>query len=212
MTLVIGNKRSSSWSLRPWLLLKHFGIEFEEKLIPLDQPQSKSEILRHSPSGKLPTLIDGSLTIWESLAIAEYLNEKFPEKSMWPRDPQGRAIARAVANEMHGGFQNLRTRMPHDLNSHYPGFDWQPARVDINRVQDIWRQCLTRSGGPFLFGPFSIADAMYAPVVNRFVTYDVPVGDLQTYVHQVRELPAHVEWIQEAKAETFTMPAYTRHD
>ena len=209
MLLVIGNKRYSSWSLRPWLVLKHYALPFEEKLIPLDRPETSSEILRYSPSSKVPALIDGNLTVWESLAICEYLNDKFPEKHMWPRGIEQRALARAVSNEMHGGFQKMRELMPHDLQKELRDFGYSDAQADITRIFQIWRQCLDRSGGPFLFGDFSIADAMYAPVANRFVSYGVRCDtDIEKYVRSNRAVPAHRQWIAEGNAETLRMPRY----
>lgn len=209
MLLIIGNKRYSSWSLRPWVLMKHFNIPFEEKLIPLDQPQTGVEIHRFSPSGKVPALVDGETTVWESLAIAEYLNEKFPEKGMWPSNLKEKALARSIANEMHAGFQTMRTLMPHDLRKQAENFDWSPALSDIGRVKKIWASCLQASGGPFLFGDFSIADAMYAPVVNRFVSYGVPLAsEEKRYVHAIRSLPSHKEWIDQALSEGLRMPRY----
>jgi glutathione S-transferase len=208
--LVIGNKRLSSWSLRPWLILKHFGIPFEEKLIPLDQENTTAEIKKYSPTGKVPTLVDDKILVWDSLAIAEYLNDKFPEKQMWPKDVAARALARAVSNEMHSGFQNMRTHMSHDLQKELKNFDHSPAQKDIDRVKEIWADCLKKSGGPYLFGKeFTIADAMYAPVVNRFVSYGVPTdGVIKTYVNTIRNLPAHAEWIKEGLAEAYLAPLH----
>lgn len=209
MQLIIGNKQYSSWSLRPWLVLRHFGIAFDETLIPLDQPETSSQIHRYSPSGKVPALRDGTVTVWESLAIAEYLNEKYPEKQMWPRDAGRRAWARSIANEMHGGFLTMRNHMPHDLKKKLTAFDWSPAKADIERVKEIWTECLRYSGGPFLFTSFSIADAMFAPVVNRFVTYGVPCEPpVQKYIDAIRALPAHREWIIAAEAETLRVLRY----
>lgn len=209
MMLVIGNKRYSSWSLRPWVAMKHFAIPFQEKLIALDQAQSAQEIIKYSPSGKVPALIDGGLVVWESLSIMEYLNDKFPEKKMWPQDPKTRAWARSIANEMHASFTSMRNHMPHDLHKKLTSFDHSKAKEDIDRVQKIWRQCLDMSSGPFLFGEFCIADAMYAPVVNRFVSYAVPVeGAIKLYVDAVRELPAHKQWINDALKEQLVMPRY----
>jgi glutathione S-transferase len=209
MKLIIGNKRYSSWSLRPWLLMKQFEIPFEEILVPLDQPTTTNEILKYSPSAKVPALIHGDLTIWESLSIMEYLNEKYPEKQMWPKDRKLRAWARNISNEMHGGFNNMRNHLPHDLQKELSGFDYAPALKDIERVKEIWRQCLQASGGPLLFGEFSIADAMYAPVVNRFVSYGVSVTDeCASYVKTLRSLPAHQLWIQAGVREDLQMPRY----
>lgn len=204
MILVIGNKRFSSWSLRPWLLMKHFNIPFEEKLILLDQPETTTEILKYSATGKVPAFVDGSVSVWESLAIAEYLNDKYPEKNMWPKSLENRAWARAISNEMHAGFSTMRTLMSHDLQKHIPGFDTSKARADITRVQKIWTDCLQEFKGPYLFGEFSIADAMYAPVVNRFITYDVKSSELiEKYIINIRNNHAHQEWIQAGLKETF---------
>lgn len=203
MLLVIGSKCKSSWSLRPWLLLKQFQIPFEEKLIALDQMQTTSEILQFSPSARVPVLIDANNTIWDSLAIAEYLNEKYPSHQMWPADQSLRARARSISNEMHSGFVNMRNHMPHDLAKKTANFDWSFARSDIERVIQIWTECLKFSKGPFLFGTFSIADAMYAPVVNRFVTYGIPLDEIcQNYVQHMRSLPSHQLWIKEALKES----------
>lgn len=207
MILVIGNKRFSSWSLRPWLLMKHFEIPFEEKLILLDQPETRSEIMKYSEAAKVPVLVDGHVRIWESMAIAEYLNEKYPEKKLWPADHAARAMARSISNEMHSGFSKMREVLSHDLQKHIPGFDYSAASTDVTRVQKIWTDCLQISNGPFLFGDFSIADAMFAPVVNRFITYDVKIeGAIQKYVSTIRNLPAHQAWIQAGLQETYKAP------
>ena len=209
MILVIGNKRYSSWSLRPWVLMKHFEIPFEEKLVALDQPSTPQEIVKFSPSGKVPALIDGPTVIWESLAIAEYLNDKYPEKQMWPTSASLRAVARAVSNEMHGGFQAMREHMSHDLQKKLTGFDWSAAKEDVHRVWAIWSECLKKSGGPFLFGAFSIADAMYAPVANRFITYGLPLdATCAGYVRTLRALPAHRLWLEAGEQEQLRMPRY----
>jgi glutathione S-transferase len=209
MLLVIGNKRYSSWSLRPWVLMRHFGLPFEEKLVPLDQPTTSQDILKFSPSAKVPALIDDSLVIWDSLAICEYLNEKFPEKKMWPTDVAWRARARSVASEMHSGFALMREHLSHDIQKKLKNFDWSVAKDDVNRVMQIWRACLKLSGGPFLFKNFSIADAMYAPVVNRFITYGVETDAVcSAYIKTMRELPAHKQWIDEAMNEKLRVPRY----
>jgi glutathione S-transferase len=203
MILVIGDKNLSSWSLRPWLVAKQFEIPFEEKLIRLDRPETRASIQRLSPSGKVPALIDGDLTVSESLAICEYLADKYPEKKMWPTDLKTRAIARSISHEMHAGFSMMRSLMSHNIQKRIPRFDWSQAQADVERVLKIWDEALKKSGGPFLFGDFTIADAMYAPVCNRFITYDVPLtgGAAKDYVTRVRELPAHQEWIQAALKE-----------
>ncbi len=166
-------------------------------MVKLYQPDSLNELSKVSPSQKVPVLIDEELIIWDSLAIFEYLNEKYPNKQMWPAKKEDRAIARAVSCEMHSGFQTMREVMSHDLKNHYPDFDYSAAKKDVSRVIEIWHECLKKSGGPFLFGEFSIADAMYAPVVNRFVTYDVKCDQLTLqYIKTIRSLPAHQQWIE----------------
>jgi glutathione S-transferase len=170
-TLVIGNKNYSSWSLRAWLLLRQAGIPFREIRIPLDQDTTHAAILKHSPTGKVPAVIDGNLTVWESLAVCEWAADRFPEKGLWPTDREVRAAARAVATEMHGGFPALRQNLPMDIRRRYPNHSWPAvAQADIDRVQAIWRDCRQRfgAGGPFLVGRFCVAEAMYAPVAARF--------------------------------------------
>ena len=200
--LVIGNKNYSSWSLRAWLPLKQLGVPFEEVRIALFTPGYKEQILRHSPGGKVPILIDGSTTVWESLAIGEYLAEKFP--ALWPRDAAQRAAARTASAEMHAGFTSLRSAMPMNIRSRHPGKGRSPeVDADIARVAAIWNEALQRSGGPFLFGAFSFADAMYAPVATRFVTYAVALdGPAAAYVDHVWNLPAMLDWRTAAERET----------
>ena len=169
-TLILGNKAYSSWSLRGWLLMKRSGARFEERVIPLFRPGFKAEILAHSPSGRVPALEAGDLTIWDSLAIAEYLHERYPEAALWPENPEARAVARAVTAEMHAGFAALRTHMPMDLRGRHPGLGRGPGVAeDIARIVAIWRDCRTRfgQGGDFLFDGFTLADAAFAPVVTR---------------------------------------------
>ncbi|WP_408098148.1 glutathione S-transferase family protein [Peredibacter sp. HCB2-198] len=204
MKLIIGNKTYSSWSLRPWVLMKHFNISFEEILVKLDMPETKQEIAKYSPSGKVPALIDGDLVIWESAAIMEYLNEKFPEKKMYPQDLKQRAIARALSMEMHAGFGKMRERLSFNVKKSYQNFDFGFALADIDRVKSLWMEQLKKSGGPFLFGEFSIVDAMYAPVVGRFVTYGVPVeGAVKSYCETMMNLSALKEWYAGAMQEDF---------
>lgn len=198
MKLVIGNKNYSSWSLRPWLAMRHFDIPFEEVLIPLDQPDTKTRILTNSAGGKVPILKDGDLTVWESLAILEYLSESFPDRGIWPDGTAARAHARAISCEIHAGFAALRSACPMNLRKRFAYRD-RGADVtrDAVRIQQMWGECLRRysSGGAFLFGRFSAADAMYAPVVARFETYSIPVDDVvQAYMDAVQSLPAFVEW------------------
>ncbi len=201
--LVIGNKNYSSWSLRAWLTLAQAGIAFDEVRIELGMPDTKARLLRYSPAGKVPVLIDGKVKVWESIAICEHAAERWPAKRLWPADRVARAHARAVSAEMHAGFAALRTAMPMNCRSRYPGKGRNAAvDADIARIEAIWGDCLKRYAGPFLFGAFSIADAMYAPVVSRFLTYDVRLaGALQQYSQAVLELPAMKEWYAAGAAE-----------
>jgi glutathione S-transferase len=211
-TLVIGNKNYSSWSLRPWLLMQHHAIEFDEVRLPLDTPEFASGITRWSPSGRVPVLHRGDLVVWDSLAICEYVSEAFLDGRGWPRDLAARAVARAVSAEMHSGFRALRDALPLNCRKHTNGFIVPAdARRDIDRITRIWRECRSRVVGdePFLFGAFSIADAMYGPVVLRFRTYDVHVGDVERrYVDAMLALPAIREWLAAAEAEGLALPKY----
>ncbi|WP_207480339.1 glutathione S-transferase family protein [Arenibaculum pallidiluteum] len=209
LVLVIGNKAYSSWSLRPWLALKQAGIPFEEVVIPLRQPETKAEILAHSPAGKVPVLRHGELVLWESLAICEYVADLFPDAGLLPDDREARAVCRAVSSEMHAGFPDLRRNMPMDLKRSLPGRGHVPAALaDAQRVQQLWRdaRALYGAGGPFLFGRFSIADAMFAPVCTRFDTYGVELDPVsRAYVEVVLGLPAMRAWIEDARAEPWTI-------
>jgi glutathione S-transferase len=205
MKLVIGDKNYSSWSMRPWLLVKHFGIPFEEVLIELDEANTKASILAFSASGKVPCLItDDGFSVWDSLAIAETLAERFPQHAMWPRDANARARARSVSAEMHSSFVELRNQMPMNIRKVKPGAGATPgALADIARVDALWRECLAASGGPFLFGEFSIADAMYAPVVMRFNSYQPKLSpEAAAYAQRVNALPAVAEWVEAGRRET----------
>ncbi|MGC2414961.1 MAG: glutathione S-transferase family protein [Stellaceae bacterium] len=213
LTIYLGNKNYSSWSLRPWLVLKRTTVQFDEVVVPLYQPGSHEAVLKYSPSGRLPALRHGDVTIWESLAICEYLAESFPTFELWPKDPAARALARAISAEMHAGFQALRQHMPMNIRSHFPGRGVTPeVQADINRVMAIWRDCRTRFGegnGDFLFGPFTIADAMFAPVVTRFRTYQSDIErEAEAYCEAVMALPAMQEWIVAAKNEPMIVEAY----
>lgn len=201
--LIIANKNYSSWSLRAWVTLAHAGIGFEEVRVPLGMPDTKAKLLGFSPAGKVPVLIDGSTKVWESIAICEYAAERWPGKRLWPADRAARAHARAISAEMHAGFAALRAAMPMNCRGRYPGKGRNAAvDVDVARIEAIWGDCLKRYGGPFLFGAFSIADAMYAPVVSRFHTYDVKLGGaLQQYAQAVLELPAMKAWYAAGAAE-----------
>lgn len=206
--LIIGTKMWSSWSLRPWILMRQFALPFAETVIALRTPDTAAAIEAHSPSGKIPALRVGALTIWDTLAIVEYLAERHPGSPIWPRDDDARAIARAVSAEMHSGFQALRQNCPMDFNAH--GLTpTDPAAIapDVARIFEIWRDCRSRYGahGPFLFGAFSAADAMYAPVVSRFVTYNlVPAevdegGVISAYMAAIQALPPWAQWAHEAE-------------
>ena len=201
LTLVIGTKRYSSWSLRPWLALKLAHIPFDEVEIALRQPDTKAEILKHSPSGKVPLLKDGDLAVWDSLAICEYLAEQTP--SLWPQDSKARAVARSVSAEMHSGFMPLRRDCPMDVLADLPMAEIpDEVTTELIRMDALWNDCRARfgAGGDFLFGGFSIADAMFAPVVSRIRTYHLPVGAVsQAYCDAIMALPAMREWIAGAK-------------
>jgi glutathione S-transferase len=209
--LVIGNKNYSSWSLRGWLAAKLSGIGFEEVLVRISEPEFRPELLRHSPSGLVPVLKHRERTIWESLAIIEYLAELRPDAGLWPADDGARALARSVSAEMHAGFRALRTNMPMNLRKSLPGKGRGPGVAeDIERVCEIWRVCRSRfgAGGPFLFGEVTGADAMYAPVATRFLTYAVELDPLcQAYVDAVLALPAFQEWHAAALEEPWIIPA-----
>lgn len=212
MTLVIGNKNYSSWSMRPWLALAQTGAAYDEVVIPLDRPETGRAIAAHSPSGKVPVLHDGALTIWDSLAIVEYVAERFPQAGLWPVAADARATARAVSAEMHAGFQALRANMPMNIRARLPGRG-RAAGVDadIARIAAIWRDCRSRFGGEgaFLFGAFSAADAMYAPVVTRFRTYGVELDPASAaYAEAVLAWPAVVAWCKAAAAEPWAQPRY----
>jgi glutathione S-transferase len=209
--LIIGNKNYSSWSLRPWLAMTMAGLPFRETVIPLDTPDTKQQIAAHSKAGRVPVLYHGKLVIWDSMAIFEYLAETFPEKRLWPVGKTARAFARAVANEMHSGFANLRNACP--MNIRRP-----PKRIAVSdavvteaaRIESLWRECRSRfgKGGSFLFGRFSIADAMFAPVASRFATYELATtDDAEAYVATILGTPAFKLWKEGALEETWTIPA-----
>jgi glutathione S-transferase len=210
--LVIGNKLYSSWSMRPWLTMRAFGLPFVEKVIPLYQPDTKAEILLHAPSGKVPALIDDDVAVWESLAIIEYLAEKHPGKNIWPADPKARAHARCASGEMHAGFQALRRACPMNLAKRFAPKDRGPeTAADIDRITAIWRDARKTfgAGGPFLYGAFSAADAMFAPVVTRFDTYQIKVEhEIRAYMDAVLTSPAYLEWRASALKEPWVLPHY----
>lgn len=208
--LVIGNKLYSSWSLRPWLLLRQFGIAFREVVIPLRTDAFKAELARYSPAGKVPVLVDGDVTVWDSLAIAEYAAERWPEVPVWPADRRARALARAVSAEMHSGFAALRSTCPMNLGKRFAQADRGEAVArDAARIQEIFRDARARfgTGGPFLFGAFSAADAMFAPVLTRFETYAIPLDPVSAaYSEAVLGLAAYRDWRGTALAEPWTIP------
>lgn len=213
LQLVIANKLYSSWSLRPWLVLSAFDVPFEEVLIPLRTSESRGMVLEYSPSGKVPALIDGDIRVWESLAIIEYLAEKFPEFAIWPRDAQARAHARSISNEMHAGFQAIRQACPMHLGARFatPPLT-EPIRASIDRIEDIWSEARNRFAGgqSFLYGAFSAADAMYAPVVTRFDTYQIPVREAtRAYMDAVLAHPSFKAWRAAALVEPWRIADYS---
>lgn len=215
-TLVIGNKNYSSWSLRPWLAMRVAGIPFREVRIPLYAADSAAALSAWSPSGRVPLLQEGTLKVWDSLAIGEYLAERFPDAGLWPRGLEARAVARSVSAEMHSGFAALRSAMSMNIRRRYPGSGRTPECLrDIERVLSIWHDCRTRygEGGDFLFGRFTLADAMYAPVVLRFRTYGVALdGMAKNYADAVMALPALQEWVADAEQEAESIPKFDIYD
>lgn len=203
LVLHIGSRRYSSWSLRPYLALAQTGEPFETRTILLDRPETKAEIAKVNPAGKVPVLHHDGLVVWDSLAICEYVAELFPSARLWPADRAARARARAISAEMHSGFAPLRRDMPMMLGDHKPGVGHTPdALADAARVMAIWREQLAASGGPFLFGDFTIADAMFAPVVTRFETYGVEVdARCRAYMDAIFAWPAMKQWSADAAAE-----------
>jgi glutathione S-transferase len=209
LTLVIGNKNYSSWSLRPWMLLRRLGVEFREILLRLDTPTSKDEMEKYGPSGRVPVLLDGELCVWDSLAICEYVAEL--AGGGWPRDSAARAVARSVCAEMHSGFVNLRTEWPMNARArNRRTIATLGLEADIDRVDEIWNDCRRRFGaaGPWLFGEYSIADAMYAPVVLRLNTYGAPISETaRWYMAAALEDGVLQSWLAAAKAEPWTIEA-----
>jgi glutathione S-transferase len=203
MKLVIGNRNYSSWSVRPWLVLTHFSIPFEEELAPLSGAGWKENLRRVSPTGRVPVLVDGDIVIPETIAIIEYLAETHPESAIWPADKGRRALARAAASEMHAGFSALRDAAPMNLRASLPGrISRDQVADDLSRVESLWAELLGRHGGPYLFGEFCAADAMFAPVASRIRTYDLPVSDTgASYVEAIYALPAFQALLAKAAAE-----------
>lgn len=212
LTLVIGNQNYSSWSLRPWLAMKQAGLEFEVVRVPLYQSDTSAHLQRYGAAGKVPILLDGSLTIWDSLAILEHLQECFPKIPWLPSDPHARSLARSICAEMHSGFLKLRQHMPMNCRADLPGLGRVAGvQADIDRITQIWQTCRQSFGadGDFLFGAWSIADAMYAPVVCRFQTYGVDLDPVcQAYSQAVLALPAMHDWFAAAEREPETLSAF----
>jgi len=211
MKLVIADKNYSSWSMRPWVLMKHFGIEFEEILVRLAEADTDAKIRQFSPSGRVPALLDEQgRAVWDSLAIAETLAERHPQFALWPRDAAARGHARSVSAEMHSGFGAVRNHMPMKIRAHLPGQGAVPeALAEVARIDALWSECLAQYGGPFLFGEFTIADAMFAPVVMRFNTYQPAVSDVaRGYMKRVTALPAVAQWIADAHADPRMIARY----
>jgi glutathione S-transferase len=211
MKLVIADKNYSSWSMRPWVLMKHFGIAFDEELIEMARDDTRARMLARSPTGRVPCLLGvAGEPVWDSLAICETLAELHPQQALWPADVALRARARSVSAEMHSGFTSLRGAMPMNIREHAPGYGATPeALADVARVDALWRDCLAYSGGPFLCGEFSIADAMFAPVVMRFNSY-VPVlsDEARAYCERMTAVPAVAAWIADARGETHVIEYY----
>ncbi|NQZ08585.1 MAG: glutathione S-transferase family protein [Algicola sp.] len=207
LTLILGNKNYSSWSLRPWILLKMLDIPFDEIVVPLYGPDSKEKLLQYSPKGQVPVLKDFDLTVWDSLAIMEYIAESFPDKKAWPQDKADRANARSISAQMHSSFDAIRNTLPMNCKKQMKFTDISAdLQQDIDEVCAIWQHCLSQSNGDFLFGEFSIADAMYAPVVLRFDSYGIEVGQLQqAYIDTMLALPGMQQWIEAGKAEEWAI-------
>jgi glutathione S-transferase len=210
--LVIGSKAYSSWSLRPWMVLTHFGVAFEEVVVELDAPDTRERLLEYSPSARAPVLIHDGVTIWDSLAIIEYVAETWAELPVWPRDKAARAMARALSAEMHSGFSALRAHCPTQFarGSRKRALT-SDVEADVRRIEEAWRAARARfgAGGPFLFGAFSAADAMFAPVVNRFQTYEIDVAsDAKAFMQAIMDLPEWGAWTKAAEAEPRRNAAY----
>ena len=201
--LTISSKNYSSWSLRGWLLCRMAGLEFVEEVVPVDDPANRAELLLLSPSILVPSLTHEGTRIWDTLAIAEYLNEIKPTAGLLPKNRATRARCRSICGEMHSGFSNLRSALPMNLKARRRGFKvWSGAQADIDRITRIWRECFAAHQGPYLFGTLTMADAMYAPVVTRFLTYDVQLdGDCAAYCKRIMALPEMIEWSKAAMVE-----------
>jgi glutathione S-transferase len=212
LTLVLANKAYSSWSMRPWMVLKHFEIPFEDIVIPMNRPETRAEMLQHAPTGKCPSLRDGSICVWDSLAIIEYIAETYPVFPIWPRGTEARAHARSLSAEMHSGFMALRGECPMNIRRPRRAIKVSDgALADAKRIDEAFTEARSRfgGGGAFLFGEFSAADAMFAPVVNRFDIYDLPVRDTtRAYMAAMKALPAWQQWERDALAEPWRIEHY----
>jgi glutathione S-transferase len=203
-TLTINSKNYGSWSLRGWLLCKMAGLDFQEQMISSDDPSTRAELLLLAPSFLVPCLTHGDISVWDTLAIAEYLHEVKPNAGLMPKDRAARARCRSISGEMHSGFSNLRSALPMNLKGHYPDFKiWAGAQADIDRILTIWRDCFAAYDGPFLFGKKPcMADAMYAPVCTRFLTYDLKLDETcKAYCDAIMAMPHMREWVDAAKSE-----------
>ena len=212
LKLILANKAYSSWSLRPWILLAQLKIPFEEVVIPMDQPETRAQMLKYAPTGKCPSLQDGKITVWESLAIIEYIAGAHPEKTVWPKGKAARAHARSLANEMHAGFGALRQACPTNFRRPVRAIALSDeVRADVARIEAAWAHAHETFGreGPYLFGRFSAADAMFAPVINRFHVYDIPVSkQTRAYMETIMALPTWKAWIADAHAEPWRIERY----
>ncbi len=212
LKLIVANKAYSSWSLRPWILLAHFKIPFEEVVIPMDRPETRAAMLEYAPTAKCPSLHDGKIAVWESLAIIEYVAEAYREKAIWPKGKAARAHARSLSSEMHAGFTALRQACPTNFRRKVKAVPLSDeVRADVARIEAAFAHARATFGkaGPFLFGRFSAADAMFAPVVNRFHVYDIPVGKpTRAYMEAIMALPAWKAWIADAEAEPWRVEKY----
>jgi glutathione S-transferase len=203
-TLTINSKNYGAWSLRGWLLCKMAGLDFDEHMVPADDPSTRAELLLLAPSFLVPCLTHGDIKVWDTLAIADYLHELKPNAGLMPKDRVARARCRSIAGEMHSGFSNLRSALPMNIRGHYPGFKvWAGAQADIDRIVTIWHECFDAYRGPYLFGKKPcMADAMYAPVCTRFLSYDVALDSACTaYCRTIMALPHMQEWVAAAKSE-----------
>ncbi|PJZ71465.1 glutathione S-transferase [Leptospira perolatii] len=202
--LVLGTKNYSSWSLRPWILLKQFGIPFSETILTVQHESFPKEIQRYSRAGKVPVLIDGVISVWDSLSIAEYVAEAFPEKHLWPQDSVARAKARSITAEMHSGFLSLRQNCIFNFTGRFNPPVSEAVEKDVHRIVEIWEECIKEFGGPFLFGKeFCVADAFYAPIVSRFTSYNIPISSEigKKYMSTIQSLPSYQEWSKLAVEE-----------